>query len=101
MDPTAGARFAAELRKDRGQLTAHDLDVLTTPKAGHYLFMDNPAAFLQQVAEVTGQYLPAEAKKRLVQAAKTAGAPLGAPFHPPDDLEEQVERIPTEFGQTT
>ena len=92
MEPRSGGRYGAMLREKRGVLAEHDTETITTPKAGHYLFMDNPSAFLKQVAEVTRQYLPADALQRLLEAAAQAGAPLGTPFHPPDALEEQPER---------
>ena len=92
MEPRSGGRYGAMLREKRGVLAEHDTETITTPKAGHYLFMDNPSAFLRQVAEVTRQYLPADALQRLLEAAAQAGAPLGTPFHPPDALEEQPER---------
>lgn len=44
MDVRAGKRMAAALHARRGRACPSDCKVLVTPKAGHYLFMDNPGA---------------------------------------------------------
>jgi len=51
-------------------LAATDRKVLFTPNAGHYPFMDQPGAFLENIIEACEEYLPADAIERMKVAAQ-------------------------------
>lgn len=92
MDPAGAKRMVGALARRRAPACEADLQILTTPSAGHYLFIDNPGEFMRQVAHATSAYLTPEGKRALLAAADAGPRPAAQPFHPPDELEEQVER---------
>lgn len=69
MDSRWGERLAKALRATREPAFEADLQVLKTPNAGHYPFMDQPGIFLKQVAQACASYLPAAARERMLSAA--------------------------------
>ncbi|KAL6776482.1 CGI58 [Auxenochlorella protothecoides x Auxenochlorella symbiontica] len=99
MDPAGAKRMVAALAQQRSPACESDLQILTTPSAGHYLFIDNPSEFMRQVAYATSAYLSPEGRRALLAAADAGPHAAAEPFHPPDELEEQVERKAPGEGQ--
>ncbi|GAB4823981.1 hypothetical protein N2152v2_011027 [Parachlorella kessleri] len=70
MDPKAAKRVVDTLAKSRSPSVPSDHDIITTPNAGHYPFIDQPGIFLSQVGQACHSYLPAAAQQRLAAAAQ-------------------------------
>ena len=93
MDPKAAARTNDKLgaartaRGDADRLAAGDLRVLTTPNAGHYPFIDQPGAFLENLLEAVGEYLPAAAVARV----RAAAAKMPLTTAPSTDTKAELE----------
>jgi len=56
--------------KKKNVLAAKDRKVLFTPNAGHYPFMDQPGAFIENIIEACEEYLPVDAIERMKVAAQ-------------------------------
>lgn len=73
MDFAAAERTTKKIaaaREDSSQrLATSDLKVLYTMNAGHYPMIDQPGAFLENLLEAVGEYLPADAVARVKAAA--------------------------------
>lgn len=97
MDPKAAARVCEALKAEPGRaknggdgrLTPADRRVIFTPNAGHYPYIDQPGAFLENVVEACEGFLPAAAAAAVRQAA------LAHPFLPQPgaavDTREEME----------
>jgi abhydrolase domain-containing protein 5 len=102
MDPKAAARVCASLENEttrvatNGQnvLTAQDRKVLFTPNAGHYPYIDQPGAFIENLIEACEDYLPKDAVERMKIAAQRH------PFIPgPDAAMDTKEELDKEMKE--
>ena len=76
MDPKAAARVCSVLESQPGRtstaankLAKKDREIIFTPNAGHYPFIDQPGVFIENVLEACEEYLPVECVARMKQAA--------------------------------
>lgn len=79
-------------QKRKNVLAAQDRKVLFTPNAGHYPFMDQPGAFLENIIEACEEYLPVDAIERIKVAAQRHPF-LPAPEAAMDTKEEMEESM--------
>jgi abhydrolase domain-containing protein 5 len=126
MDPKAGARVCASLetektRVEKGRnnhdisgggggttntattknirknvLSQQDRRVIFTPNAGHYPYIDQPGAFIENLIEACEEYLPVDAVERMkVAAQKHPFLPgVGAAMDTKEEMEKQMKENP-------
>ena len=97
MDPKAAARVCNSLEKEEsrgaagngGKLAEKDRQIIYTPNAGHYPFIDQPGSFLLNILEACEEYLPAAAIAKMKEAAERH--PFRPEFSAANDTKAQMD----------
>lgn len=93
MDPKGAVNAIGRIKANRSKLCDSDLQILVTKASGHFPFLDQPGATLNDLLEACGHYLTKELRHKVMEVA--AKYPLKGPAtDTKEEMEKEMEQSP-------